>query len=334
MSPASLADVMKTVAQNPNSTIEPARSKSDAPGIRALEVLGEQRGGSTIAKALTLGKTIGEGGMGIVRVATQKSLDREVAVKTVRKDAQGRVATIRLLREAWITGSLEHPNIVPVYDLGLDDDGSPIIVLKRIEGVEWASVMRDADAVRTRFGAADLLEYNLRILIQLCNAVSLAHSRGVLHRDLKPENVMIGQFGEVYLVDWGIAVSLREDPSGRLPLASEATEMAGTPAYMAPEMLGASIGKLSERTDVYLLGAVLHEILTGKPPHHRDAFRQIVTSILTLDVSYGAEVPRELGEIARRAMARDAHARFASADELRWRLVWFLRNRGSRALSG
>ena len=333
MSPSSLADVMKTVAANPGSTIEPTRASSDAPGMRALEVLGEQRGGSSITKALAVGATIGEGGMGIVRVALQKSLDRQVAVKTVRKDAQSRSATLRLLREAWITGSLEHPNIVPIYDLGLDEDGSPIIVLKRIEGVEWATVVHDADAVRERFGAADLLEYNLRILVQLCNAVGLAHSRGVLHRDLKPENVMIGRFGEVYLVDWGIAVSVRDDPSGRLPLAKDAVDMAGTPAYMAPEMLGSTLGKLSERTDVYLLGAVLHEILTGTPPHHRDEFRAIVVSILTSEPTYGPDVPAELADIARRAMARDVSARFGSADEMRQRLEWYLRHRGSLALS-
>src|SRR5689334_21645835 len=126
--------------------------------------------------------------------------------------------------------------------------------------------MRDGNAARERYGADDLLEYNLSILVQLCSAVSLAHERGVLHRDLKPENVMIGRFGEVYLVDWGIAVSLTADLQGRLPLAAEQNEIAGTPCYMAPEMLGA-LGKLSERTDVYLLGAILHENLSGEPPH-------------------------------------------------------------------
>jgi serine/threonine-protein kinase len=144
---------------------------------------------------------------------------------------------------------------------------------------------------------------------------------------------MIGRYGEVYLVDWGIAVSVRTDASGRVPLASEATEMAGTPAYMAPEMLGSSIGKLSERTDVYLLGAVLHEILTGKPPHHSEVFRQIVTSILTSQIVYGPDIPSELAAIAKRAMARDAAQRFASADEMRLRLEWYLRHRGSLALS-
>ena len=332
MNPASFEDFAQTIAQNPNSTIEPAqRASSDMQGRRALEGLGAQREERGITSGLDIERTIGEGGMGIVRLATQRSLGRQVAVKTLRPDVKSEAATLRLLREAWVTGTLEHPNIVPVYDLGLDETGSPIIVLKRIEGVEWGQVMHDAAVAKERYGAADLLEHNLRILVQLCNAVSLAHARGVLHRDLKPENVMIGSFGEVYLVDWGIAVSLRPDPLGRLPLAAEQSEMAGTPCYMAPEMLGA-LGALSERTDVYLLGAILHEILARKPPH-TGTFKQIVGSILMSTFVYDDSAPRELAEIAQRAMRREPAARFASAEELRLRLEWYLRHRGSLAIS-
>jgi serine/threonine protein kinase len=332
MNVGSFEDVAQTIAQNPNSTIEPARrGSSDTQGRRALEGLGAQRDERGITSGLDMERTIGQGGMGIVRLATQRSLGRKVAVKTLRPDVKSEAATLRLLREAWVTGTLEHPNIVPVYDLGLDQDGSPIIVLKRIEGVEWGEVMHDAAVAKDRYGAADLLEHNLRILVQLCNAVSLAHARGVLHRDLKPENVMIGSFGEVYLVDWGIAVSLRPDPLGRLPLAAEQSEMAGTPCYMAPEMLGA-LGRLSERTDVYLLGAILHEILTKKPPH-TGSFKQIVGSILMSTFVYDADAPRELAEIAQRAMRREPQERFASAEELRLRVEWYLRHRGSLAIS-
>lgn len=332
LSAQQLADLEKTIVQNPTSTIEPASQRADSLGRAALAGLGMQTGARNIAGGLELDKTIGEGGMGVVRLATQRSLGRQVAVKTLRANLKTEDATIRLLREAWVTGSLEHPNIVPVYDLGLGEDGSPVIILKRIEGVEWASLIADASGVRERFGAADLLEYNLRILIQLCNAVSLAHARGILHRDLKPENVMIGRFGEVYLVDWGIAVSLKEDPTGRLPLATAATEMAGTPAYMAPEMLGA-MGKLCEQTDVYLLGAVLFEILTGAPPHRGGSFREIAVSILLSSPDFPPNVPRELADIARRAMSREAVHRFSTADDLRQRLEWYLRHRGSLALS-
>ncbi len=329
---AAFEDFAQTIAQNPSSTIEPARrGSSDTQGRRALEGLGAQRDERGITSGLDMERTIGEGGMGIVRLATQRSLGRKVAVKTLRPDVKSEAATLRLLREAWVTGTLEHPNIVPVYDLGLDADGSPIIVLKRIEGVEWGEVMHNASIAKERYGAADLLEHNLRILVQLCNAVSLAHARGVLHRDLKPENVMIGSFGEVYLVDWGIAVSLRPDPLARLPLASEQNETAGTPCYMAPEMLGA-LGGLSERTDVYLLGAILHEILAKKPPHTGN-FKQIVGSILMSTFVYEADAPRELAEIAQRAMRRNPEERFASAEELRLRLEWYLRHRGSLAIS-
>lgn len=325
-------DAAETIAQNPTSTIEPARRESaDSQGRRALEGLGAERGGHGIASGLDMGATIGEGGMGIVRIATQRALGRPVAVKTLRPDTRSDAATLRLLREAWVTGSLEHPNIVPVYDLGLDDDGTPIIILKRIEGLEWASSIHDSGETKARHGAEDHLEHNLKILVQLCNAVSLAHSRGVVHRDLKPENVMIGRFGEVYLVDWGIAVSLRPDTAGRLPLASEASEMAGTPCYMAPEMLGAT-GKISERTDVYLLGAILYEILAGEPPH-KGTFKQIVGSILLSNPKFPPGVPVELADIATKAMSRDAADRYASAEELRLRLEWYLRHRGSLALA-
>ena len=327
-----IADFARTIMQNPTSTIEPPSVRADSLGRAALAGLGAQTGARDITGGLELDKTIGEGGMGIVRLATQRSLGRKVAVKTLRTGLRTDDATLRLLREAWVTGSLEHPNIVPVYDLGLDAEGSPIIILKRIEGVEWASLINDGAAVKERFGATDLLEYNLRILIQLCNAVSLAHAKRVLHRDLKPENVMIGRFGEVYLVDWGIAVSLVPDPSGRLPLASEAKEMAGTPAYMAPEMLGA-MGTLAEQTDVYLLGAILFEILTGAPPHRGANFREMVVSILLSNPDLPRHVPPELADITKKAMSREAAERFQTAEALRGKLEWYLRHRGSLVLS-
>ena len=324
--PATIAELAQTIMRSPHSTIEPSASKSDAAGRQA--VAGLPIG---ITGGLAMESTIGQGGMGIVRLATQRSLGRKVAVKTLRPDTRTDQATLRLLREAWVTGSLEHPNIVPVYDLGLGEDGSPIIVLKKIEGVEWGELLQNPGLVKQRFGATDLLEYNLRILSQVCNAVSLAHARKIVHRDLKPENVMIGSYGEVYLVDWGIAVSLVADPEGRLPVVRQAGDVAGTPCYMAPEMVGA-IGSISERTDVYLLGAVLHEILTGSPPHNGN-FTQIMGSILASTFSYESTIPIELAAIAQRAMARDAANRFESADEFKKALEQYLARRGSLALS-
>lgn len=329
-----LDQFVRTIAQNPRSTIEPVQEHAMAATLGALESFADSSREGEGATGLSIGRTLGEGGMGVVRLATQQSLGREVAIKTLRPEGRGELATLRLLREAWVTGSLEHPNIVPVHELVFDAQRAPIIVLKRIEGAPWETLMRDAAEVKSRFGTTDLLEYNLRILVQVCNAVSLAHARGIIHRDLKPENVMIGRFGEVYLVDWGIAVSLRDDPTGRLPLAADAKEVAGTPCYMAPEMLGALEGaKLGERTDVYLLGAILHEILVGGPPHQGGSFKEILTSVLISSPSYPDGVPTELAAIARRAMERRPEARFASAEELRQRIEWYLRHRGSLALS-
>jgi serine/threonine-protein kinase len=329
-----------TIALHPEATIEPTTlairperpDRTDTPGRRALSGLVIE-GASTISAGLAMEKTIGEGGMGIVRLATQLSLGRKVAMKTLKPDARTDGARLRLLREAWVTGSLEHPNIVPVYDLGLDVDGAPIIVLKKIEGVEWGALMRDAARVKERFGSADLLEWNLRILVQVSNALSLAHARGIVHRDLKPENVMIGEFGEVYVVDWGIAVSLNDDGSGRIPLASEARDVAGTPAYMAPEMLGGDPPRISERTDVYLLGAILFEILAGEAPHQGATFRHIVHSIVMSKATLPASVPPELADVCRRAMHLDPQGRYESAEALRFALEDFLRHAGSSQLS-
>ena len=320
-----LSMLEKTIAQNPHSTLEVFGEGKE----ETTELMG--RSLRNIADGLAFNQPIGEGGMGLVHLATQHSLARQVAVKTLRPTRRSDATTQRFLREAWVTGYLEHPNIVPIYDLGLDEGGAPIIVLKYIEGVEWGTVLGDAEVVKERFGADDLLEWNIRILIQLCNAVSLAHSRGIVHRDLKPDNVMIGQFGEVYLMDWGLAVSLREGPSSHPTGFPKPRGIAGTPCYMAPEMLG--IGEVTERTDVYLLGAVLHEILVGAPPHAGSTFRTIAASALLSQWVYPPEVSPELAEIAQRAMSAQPSARFASTAALRVRLEWYLRHRESLALS-
>lgn len=330
LAPGHAPELARTIAERPSSTVEPRGFVSDALGRQAIKDLGGAEGPGGLVSGLELDRTIGEGGMGVVRLATQRALGRPVAVKTLRAGGRTEQATLRLLREAWITGALEHPNIVPVHDLGLDETGAPVIVMKRIEGETWESLLGDPTRVAAQEGVVDLLEHHLRIFVQVCRAVSLAHARGILHRDIKPENVMIGRFGEVYLVDWGIAVSLRDDPSGRLPTLAASADMAGTPCYMAPEMLGG--GHLDERTDVYLLGSVLHEILTGRAPHEGATFREIVMSIVASQPRLGDEVPRELADVTRRAMRRAKEERFASVDELRARVEWYLAHRGSIAL--
>ena len=327
MDEGTVAELARTVLHSPRSTFAPV-VRIDPAGQSAVANLASAA--HAVMSGLTMERTLGQGGMGIVRLATQRSLGRKVAVKTLRPEIRGSEATLRLLREAWVTGTLEHPNIVPVYDLGIDEDGAPLIVLKKIDGESWEALIHDASRVAARFDSLDLIVYNLRILAQLCNAVSLAHAHGIVHRDLKPENVMIGAFGEVYLVDWGVAVSLAADPEGRLPVVQPG-EVAGTPCYMAPEMIEGA-GNISPRTDVYLLGGILHEILTGRPPHDGD-LKKLIASILRSTFVYADHVPQDLAAIAQRAMARDPEARFGSADLMKKAIEHYLERRGSLALS-
>jgi len=284
------------------------------------------------ADVLRIGGTLGAGGMGIVRAAEQLSLGRQVAVKSLRDDSQGEAATLMLLQEAMIMGKLEHPNILPIHDLQFDEGGGPQLVLKHIEGVEWGALMGDAAAVEAELGEKDLLQWNIRVLMQVCNAVHFAHSHGIIHRDLKPPNVMIGSFGEVYVMDWGLALSMEEDEEGFLPFVEDADQLAGTPQYMAPEMLGHDDFAMGPRTDVYLLGAILHEIVTGRPPHRGRSIEVMIESVLRSNPSFPPDAPPELVAICRRALDPDPRRRFESALQLRLALQRFLDHTGSRRL--
>jgi hypothetical protein len=279
-------------------------------------------------------EAIGEGGMGVVCAAEQVSMGRSVAVKTVRAERVGTDAALRALREAWVTGALEHPNIVPVYDVSLSADAqTPRIVMKRIEGSPWSRFLADPSLIRARFSTEDPVEWNLRVLESVCDAVHFAHARGILHRDLKPENVMIGPFGEVYVLDWGLAIGLTPDPSGRIPDRTLATEIVGTPAYMAPEMLAQDPDALSVRTDVYLLGAILYELFSGAPPHEAPSIHGIIARIITSEPEFSPGFPRDAREIVERAMARDPGARFDTVAAFRAAIRGFLQRQGSRRLA-
>ncbi len=336
-----------------NATLERfARSFSDAEGVAetlkhpratVLPVTFDRAGELALAALASISSgadarfvpehTLGEGGMGVVHLAEQATMGRKVAVKTLRQGINDPQTAIRVLREAWVTGTLEHPNVVPVYDVGLASGGSPLIVMKRIEGSAWSSLLVRPDEVSSRFGAEDVLEWHLRVLMSVCNAVAFAHSRGIIHRDLKPENVMIGAFGEVYVVDWGLALSLHPDPSGRLPGRDEAKDVAGTPAYMAPEMLLGDPQAISEKTDVYLLGAIFYEIFAGDAPHRGESMPELVSSILLSSPAFPETFPAEAASIAKQAMAGQPAQRYASVDALREAIVGYLRHRDSRRLA-
>jgi hypothetical protein len=323
-------DTVATIQNHPSKTIVPAPSPSTGGGraLANLEALVAD------IHRVELGALIGEGGMGRVHSAEQVALGRAVAVKTLKTDKRNPGAALDLLREAWVTGALEHPNIVPVHALELDGDGIPSIVMKKIAGVEWSALLGNAAEVERRFGARDLLAWNLEILMRVLDALRFAHSLGIVHRDLKPANVMVGDFGEVYLLDWGIAVSLRDDGSGRFPLAAHATQLAGTPSYMAPEMLGREDGsRLGERTDVYLAGAVLCELISGKPPHAGSNMYAVIASVVASRPELPASAPPELARICARAMQAEPEKRFASVDELQRALRDYLGHRLSDVIA-
>ncbi len=268
------------------------------------------------ASGLSLHDVIGSGGSAVVRMARQRSLAREVAVKQPREEKLRWV----LLREARITGRLQHPNILPVYDIVRSDEGDPLILMKRVGGETWTRVMPDLS-----------LEDNLRILLQVCNAVAFAHSQGVIHRDLKPDNVMIGEFGEVVLLDWGLAVRTEHLDEPWIPLASDQSGIAGTPAFMAPEMMGSvpaarargipvrdlpSPGVVGPRTDVFLLGALLHLILEGEPPNQGRDVYEVLCAVWDCEPTT-PKGPEGLVAIAQRAMRRPVDERYPDAESFR-----------------
>lgn len=343
---ASTEEAWKTLAnaapqRDPGATIT-ARDHHDAtlpappvaitiPALPHLPLA--QQDGERVDADFEVTGVLGEGGMGRVLSARQTSLRREVAVKVLKADAARPEVIDALLAEAVVTGTLEHPNIVPVHALGLDTAGRPVLVMKRIEGVSFRDLMRNPDHAAWHAiapDAADRLDAQLEIVMAMCNAVHFAHSRGVVHRDLKLDNVMIGSFGEVYVVDWGIALRVggAERPKGEL------APLVGTPAYMSPEMVLGDLARIDARTDVYLIGATLHALLTGKPRHVGESLYDVLFSAReSKPFAYGPEVAAELAIICNRGMSAKPDDRYASALELRRALAAFRRHRGSVTLS-
>lgn len=271
-----------------------------------------------------LEQQIGRGGFGEVWEAVQVSLGRVVAVKRLRPDLLDRVSSnpgrrqaleLSFHQEAVTTASLEHPNIVPIHDLGRDPAGRPVLAMKRLRGRTWEDLIR---AEFTSMPVADFLGKHLPILVDVSQAVAFAHSRGVIHRDLKPSQVMVGEFGEVLLLDWGLAVA--HDPEllathaqafavSVAPTCESATNPAGTPAFMAPEQTEPTAANVGPWTDMFLLGGTLYYLLCGTAPHHTEdsaaSFYRASEGIIDPPEKRNPkrEVPAELSVLAMHAMA-------------------------------
>jgi len=271
------------------------------------------------------------GGLGEVFLAIDSELDRQVALKELRPyHAHDPVSQSRFLREARITGRLEHPGIVPVYGLGRYADGRPYYAMRFIEGetLEQAIERFHEPEGTLREPAMRELAFRrlLRSLIDACNAVAYAHSRGVVHRDLKPENIMLGRFGETLVVDWGVARSLA-DPNGQLsddssagPLADESSltrpgSVIGTPQYMSPEQAAGNLARVEPASDIYGLGATLYCLLVGHGPFSTggDVLRRVRRGIFPAPRRLRRSIDPTLEAICLKAMALQPENRHATA---------------------
>ena len=254
-------------------------------------------------------EVIGEGGMGIVYNAYQKKLDRYVAVKVLKRDQSDRQ---EIIKEARLMGKLSHPNIPPVHFLNLTGTARPEVVMKKLHGrtlQEW---------LEGRAAHGQKLREALKIMVQVCHAIEFAHNQGVLHRDIKTANIMLGGFNEVYLMDWGIAIEIEE-----LETAREG--VVGTTTYMATEMVLGDPKEQSTLTDIYLLGALLHTIITGTPRHNEVSLPLcLLTAYDSLPIQYSEEIPKELANLCNRACHKDPQFRPNSAKAFREELEGFL----------
>lgn len=264
--------------------------------------------------SLVVGEHIGSGGLAVVDAAIQNSLLREVAIKRLREDKNTPSNRENLIREAHLLARLNHPHIAPVYELAYDQQDMPILIMKRIEGDSWTQRL---SLVNPFAEPQDRYRFHIGTLLKVCHAVEYAHSRGILHLDLKTDNVMIGSFGEVYLLDWGIAVEMDENMEFRM------NTFAGTPCFAAPEMFDPREPR-TPQTDVYLLGAVLHEILTLAPLHNGQTLEDTIEQArLSEPYPYDDNIPPVLAAIAHKATERDPGDRHASVQQLRQALqVW------------
>lgn len=288
-----------------------------------------------------LGSMIGRGGQGDVLEASQVILGREVAIKRAKGDFQ---AQLDFFKESFTSAQLDHPNIVPVYDMGLvdgDDGKVPILAMKRVRGTPWHKMLEE-DRNSLELGREAFLVKHLSIFTLVINAICYAHSKGIIHRDLKPQQVMVGDYGEAYLLDWGLAVvlddatSIPDDDSTRARYftLNSASNPAGTPAYMAPEQARLGTELLGVHTDIYLLGAILYELLTGKPPHMAENGRAAIAKAVRNKFDpIPTSAPQELAAMALRCMATNPKDRPEKALRIREAIEAYLSGAGQKAES-
>ena len=281
----------------------------------------QERTGSSSGDRYLIGETLGEGGMAVVQKATDAQLQRVVAVKRLRPESatQGDIRQ-RFFAEAEILASLDHPGTTPVFEAGLLPDGDCFYAMKKVHG----KTLRDLMSERL---PEDLLDrsnraHSVGIFSRACQAVAAAHDPGVIHRDLNPENIMVDDFGVVYVMDWGLAKQLIEDDDGSQS-DSQRTRIGavmGTPAYMSPEQASGHAAESDRQTDVFSLGVMLYEILTGVNPFRGETAVESMKGVMYHEPDpprkRNPRVDRTISAITMKALAKDPFERYRSAREL------------------
>ncbi|MBI4568111.1 MAG: protein kinase, partial [Planctomycetes bacterium] len=320
--------------------------------------------GSSPEGKYVVDREIGRGGMGQILAVADQDVRRQVAMKLMLGASERKLR--RFLQEAQVTGQLEHPNIVPLHEIGVAPDGKVYFTMKLVRGENLGAILREVFTSDAKHAADFPLPRLLEIFIKMCDAVAFAHSKGVVHRDLKPENVMVAGFGEVLVMDWGLAkITGRDDGAAedlvRTLRSEEGVSLSldgqvmGTPSYMPPEQADEErVAEVDELSDVYSLGAILYEILCGRPPHTGADSWDIIAQVLKIKIkppethlargpararkagnpARGADastqprlVPPELSAVAMKALAKKKRARYQSVEDLQSDVRAYLQGR-------
>ncbi len=285
-------------------------------------------------------RELGQGAMGVVELARDNDIRRTVAVKRMLSAAGSDAALLRFADEVRIVGQLEHPGIVPVYDVGSDPAGDIYLVMKHLQGETMETVLDELRAGNAAYRQRFTIEQRVHVFLAVLDAVRYAHARGILHRDLKPANIMIGPYGEVTVMDWGIAkpIGKRSGTSAAEPLERTLDEshdqrlletqlgaLAGTPLYMSPEQAAGRNDDLDERSDVFALSVMFFEWLSLEHPlADKTTVTEVLAAIISTDldrerlggIALRTGVPMEYVYVVLRGVARRREERFQSVADL------------------
>ncbi|RFC46278.1 MAG: pTyr [Verrucomicrobia bacterium] len=342
----------------------PGGAQAEAAEPTEEMLLGMGPRSASVQVRYALGKEIARGGMGRIYTGEDPQLKRVVAVKVSNVSSGG---DPRFAREAEVLGNLPHPNIIPIHAMGEDEDGFPFYSMKLVKGQTLKDVirhLRDGDAGAKKTYTRVRL---LTVFRKICDAMAFAHSKGILHRDLKPENVMVGEFGEVLVMDWGLAKKMGEkdplaaDGAAVAVPASGASEdfgltldgqVVGTPQYMSPEQAEGRLIEIDERADIYSMGAILYSILTLRPPVEADTLDELLSKVKSGQITsmttkrswvesgkklpgkpqeMGAEVPEALRAVTRKAMSLEKEKRYQTVEEFAADIDAYLSGRATQA---